>query len=148
MVYFVDTKWYYLWKTIIDDPVSSIQKQSLSKYVVFIFLYCRYPVILSIENHCSLKQQRVMVDHMTAIFGDKLYCGTIDEKRVRLPSPEDLKGKILIKVHLHYLRLPYLFQHLILVLQFCHRFFSSIRFWGFHLWKDCLFCVPTLVAGI
>lgn len=58
----------------------------------------RYPVILSIENHCSVKQQRVMVDVMTSIFGDKLFCGTIDEKRTRLPSPEDLKGKILIKV--------------------------------------------------
>ncbi|XP_060582672.1 inactive phospholipase C-like protein 2 [Ruditapes philippinarum] len=68
--------------------------EAIEKYA---FDTSQYPVILSIENHCSLKQQRVMVDHMTAIFGDKLYCGTIDEKRVRLPSPEDLKGKILIK---------------------------------------------------
>ncbi|KAL4224626.1 Inactive phospholipase C-like protein 2 [Mactra antiquata] len=68
--------------------------EAIDKYA---FDVSDYPVILSIENHCSIKQQRRMVEHMTNIFGDKLFCGTIDEKRTLLPSPEDLKRKIIIK---------------------------------------------------
>lgn len=35
-----------------------------------IYLYfCRYPVILSIENHCSVKQQTVMATYIRSIFG-------------------------------------------------------------------------------
>ena len=64
-------------------------------------LHFRYPVILSIENHCSIKQQKVMAEHMISILGDKLYAESVDEKRSRLPSPEDLKKKILIKVFPH-----------------------------------------------
>lgn len=30
---------------------------------------CRYPVILSIENHCSVKQQTVMATYIRSIFG-------------------------------------------------------------------------------
>ena len=57
-------------------------------------------MILSIENHCSVKQQIVMAEYMISILGDKLYVGSVDEKRSRLPSPADLKMKILIKVKL------------------------------------------------
>ena len=32
-----------------------------------------YPLILSIENHCSLEQQDKMADHMKNILGEKLY---------------------------------------------------------------------------
>lgn len=55
-------------------------------------------MILSIENHCSIKQQKVMAEYMISIFDDKLYVESVDEKRSRLPSPADLKMKILIKV--------------------------------------------------
>ncbi|KAH3894180.1 hypothetical protein DPMN_018337 [Dreissena polymorpha] len=66
---------------------------------IFCFLpLSRYPVILSIENHCSVKQQKVMVDHMTSILGDKLFKGKVDLEHGTLPSPEELKHKILIKV--------------------------------------------------
>ena len=53
---------------------------------------------MSIENHCSVEQQCVMATHMIEIFGDLLYKDTRDEGRGVLPSPEDLKNKILIKV--------------------------------------------------
>ncbi|KAM7365220.1 hypothetical protein PAMP_016166 [Pampus punctatissimus] len=57
-----------------------------------------YPVILSIENHCSVEQQRVMAQHLNRILGDKLLKSTLDGKApIGLPSPEDLKGKILLK---------------------------------------------------
>ena len=41
-----------------------------------------------------------MALYMTTIFGDKLFKESLDEKRDQLPSPEDLKGKILVKVNL------------------------------------------------
>ncbi len=57
-----------------------------------------YPVILSIENHCSIPQQTRMAELMKEILGDMLYDETRDETRTVLPSPEDLKRKILVKV--------------------------------------------------
>lgn len=48
-----------------------------------------YPLILSLENHCSPKQQEVMVDYLRSILGDKLVTFTIDETMpTELPSPE------------------------------------------------------------
>ncbi|XP_073717810.1 1-phosphatidylinositol 4,5-bisphosphate phosphodiesterase delta-4 [Misgurnus anguillicaudatus] len=67
----------------------------LGKYA---FKTSQYPVILSIENHCSVEQQKVMAQHLTQILGDQLLTSTLDGKTpVSLPSPEDLKGKILLK---------------------------------------------------
>lgn len=34
--------------------------------------YNRYPVILSIENHCSVEQQRKMAHYMITILGGQL----------------------------------------------------------------------------
>ncbi|TRZ00779.1 hypothetical protein DNTS_034751 [Danionella cerebrum] len=64
----------------------------------YAFKTSQYPVILSIENHCSVEQQKVMAHHLTQILGDKLLKSTLDGKTSNgLPSPEDLKGKILLK---------------------------------------------------
>uniref|UniRef100_A0A8B9JSH2 Phosphoinositide phospholipase C n=1 Tax=Astyanax mexicanus TaxID=7994 RepID=A0A8B9JSH2_ASTMX len=57
----------------------------------------QYPVILSIENHCSVEQQGTMAQHLTRILGDKLLRNALEGKGSDLPSPEDLKGKILLK---------------------------------------------------
>ncbi|XP_034425517.1 1-phosphatidylinositol 4,5-bisphosphate phosphodiesterase delta-3-A [Hippoglossus hippoglossus] len=57
-----------------------------------------YPLILSLENHCSVEQQTVMAQQLRSILGDKLLTkplGGLDPHS--LPSPEDLKGKILVK---------------------------------------------------
>lgn len=54
-----------------------------------------YPLILSIENHCSLQQQDRMAELLTSIVGDLLY--KQEDNLTTLPSPEALKGKILIK---------------------------------------------------
>ena len=70
---------------------------SLQCHHVFHF---RFSVILSIENHCSIRQQQTMVTIMTEVFGDKLYLNSVDEKQSCLLSPESLKGRILIKVSL------------------------------------------------
>ncbi|XP_054877194.1 1-phosphatidylinositol 4,5-bisphosphate phosphodiesterase delta-3-A isoform X2 [Poeciliopsis prolifica] len=57
-----------------------------------------YPLILSLENHCSVEQQAVMARHLKAILGDKLLLKPLPGlKSSALPSPEDLRGKILVK---------------------------------------------------
>lgn len=59
----------------------------------------RYPVILSIENHCSVIQQKKMARYLTDILGDKLDLSSVSgEDATVLPSPQMLKGKILVKV--------------------------------------------------
>ncbi|CAG9316644.1 unnamed protein product [Blepharisma stoltei] len=54
-----------------------------------------YPIILSLENHCSFEQQGVMADIFLGIFGDKIYIP--EPGATSFPSPEELKYKILIK---------------------------------------------------
>lgn len=47
-----------------------------------------YPVILSLENHCSLEQQRVMARHLRATLGPMLLDRPLDGVTTCLPSPE------------------------------------------------------------
>lgn len=48
-----------------------------------------HPVIMSIENHCSVEQQRVMAQHLNHILGEKLLKNTLVGKApIRLPSPQ------------------------------------------------------------
>ncbi|XP_015234819.1 PREDICTED: 1-phosphatidylinositol 4,5-bisphosphate phosphodiesterase delta-3-A-like isoform X1 [Cyprinodon variegatus] len=57
-----------------------------------------YPLILSLENHCSVEQQTVMARHLKSILGDKLLLKPlVGLPASSLPFPEDLKGKVLIK---------------------------------------------------
>ena len=56
-----------------------------------------YPLIFSIENHCSVEQQDRMADILINILGDTLYRKPINQEEERLPSPEKLMRKILIK---------------------------------------------------
>ncbi|XP_076339303.1 1-phosphatidylinositol 4,5-bisphosphate phosphodiesterase delta-4-like isoform X4 [Tachypleus tridentatus] len=61
------------------------------------FKSSQYPVILSIENHCSVEQQNKMAKHLVNILGDYLYCTPVGEDERVLPSPHSLARKILIK---------------------------------------------------
>ena len=58
-----------------------------------------YPVIISIENHCSPSNQRCMAEHFVEIMGDVLCKDNLVEieGRERLPSPTELQGKIILK---------------------------------------------------
>lgn len=58
----------------------------------------RYPVILSIEDHCSVVQQRNMATHFKKVFGELLLTKPVDNNAEELPSPYQLRRKILIKV--------------------------------------------------
>ncbi|XP_071450500.1 1-phosphatidylinositol 4,5-bisphosphate phosphodiesterase delta-4-like [Hetaerina americana] len=61
------------------------------------FASSEYPVILSLENHCSEVQQERIAFHLRSILKEMLYLQPVDEKMEFLPSPEDLKLKIIIK---------------------------------------------------
>ncbi|XP_051158448.1 1-phosphatidylinositol 4,5-bisphosphate phosphodiesterase gamma-1 isoform X2 [Leptopilina boulardi] len=56
-----------------------------------------YPVILSIEDNCTLPQQRKMAAAMQEVFGDMLLMQSIDKNEASLPSPDVLRKKIIIK---------------------------------------------------
>jgi phosphatidylinositol phospholipase C delta len=74
--------------------------QAIAKYA---FVSSPYPVMLSCEVHCGLVQQDMLVDIMTKAFGSALVRVPLDEhpKLVVLPSPEQLKGRIMVKVALY-----------------------------------------------
>uniref|UniRef100_A0A8D3DE00 1-phosphatidylinositol 4,5-bisphosphate phosphodiesterase n=1 Tax=Scophthalmus maximus TaxID=52904 RepID=A0A8D3DE00_SCOMX len=65
------------------------------------FVTSDYPIILSFENHCSKPQQYKMAKYCEEIFGDFLLKQPLEnfpiESARPLPSPNDLKRKILIK---------------------------------------------------
>ncbi|XP_019146092.2 1-phosphatidylinositol 4,5-bisphosphate phosphodiesterase delta-4 isoform X1 [Corvus cornix cornix] len=68
---------------------------TLGKYA---FKTSDYPVILSLENHCSMEQQEVLAQQLKDILGEQLLTTTIDgHVPTQLPSPEELKHKILLK---------------------------------------------------
>uniref|UniRef100_A0A8C5MKK2 Phosphoinositide phospholipase C n=1 Tax=Leptobrachium leishanense TaxID=445787 RepID=A0A8C5MKK2_9ANUR len=72
------------------DVVEAINKHA--------FVKNEYPVILSIENHCNIQQQRKIAQYLKEIFSDKLDLSSapLGEGK-QLPSPQNLKGKILVK---------------------------------------------------
>lgn len=65
------------------------------------FIASPYPVILSLENHCSLQQQAKMAQIFATVFGDKLVTKFLFDTDYaddpRLPTPNQLKYRILIK---------------------------------------------------
>ncbi|WAR03454.1 PLCL2-like protein, partial [Mya arenaria] len=90
----IDGFTYYLLSDECDifDPDHHIVCQDMTHPLCHYFIassHNTYPVILSIENHCSVKQQKVMVAHMIAIFGDKLNTERIDESRTALPNEDE-----------------------------------------------------------
>uniref|UniRef100_A0A8C3AK60 Phosphoinositide phospholipase C n=1 Tax=Cyclopterus lumpus TaxID=8103 RepID=A0A8C3AK60_CYCLU len=57
-----------------------------------------YPVILSLENHCTVDQQKLMAHYLISILGDALVSKPLGNNMpTNFPSPEDLKQKFLIK---------------------------------------------------
>ncbi|XP_034741550.1 1-phosphatidylinositol 4,5-bisphosphate phosphodiesterase delta-4-like isoform X2 [Etheostoma cragini] len=64
----------------------------------YAFMASDFPVILSLENHCGVEQQTVMAQHLSQILGDTLLTTLLDgQVPQQLPSPQELKGKILLK---------------------------------------------------
>ncbi|KAA0719146.1 1-phosphatidylinositol 4,5-bisphosphate phosphodiesterase delta-1 [Triplophysa tibetana] len=64
----------------------------------FAFKTSEYPVILSLENHCSVEQQQIMARHMISILGSALVTKPLGDKMPTcFPSPEELKGRFIVK---------------------------------------------------
>ncbi|PSN29961.1 1-phosphatidylinositol 4 [Blattella germanica] len=61
------------------------------------FVTSEYPVILSIEDNCSLPQQRKMATIMQEVFGEMLVVHPVERNETRLPSPYQLRRKIVLK---------------------------------------------------
>ncbi|XP_013359623.1 PREDICTED: 1-phosphatidylinositol 4,5-bisphosphate phosphodiesterase eta-2 isoform X1 [Chinchilla lanigera] len=77
-------------KILFKDVIETINK--------YAFLKNEYPVILSIENHCCVVQQKKMAQYLTDILGDKLDLSAVSsEDASMLPSPQMLRGKVLVK---------------------------------------------------
>ena len=77
---------------------SSVCVRSICKAIKkYAFISSPYPVIISAETRCSLEQQ----DMLAAILREELGPALVTEKlddRTSLPSPEELKYRILYKV--------------------------------------------------
>ncbi len=71
--------------------------EAIMKYA---FVVSPYPVIISAEVHCSIPQQDTMASIMHEVFGESLVSAPVNgrPKIDALPSPEDLKGRVLLKV--------------------------------------------------
>ncbi|XP_048577157.1 1-phosphatidylinositol 4,5-bisphosphate phosphodiesterase gamma-1 isoform X2 [Nematostella vectensis] len=60
------------------------------------FVASDFPLILSLENHCTISQQKFMAQTFKDVFGELLLSQPIDSGK-ELPSPEVLKRKIILK---------------------------------------------------
>ncbi|EKV18664.1 1-phosphatidylinositol-4,5-bisphosphate phosphodiesterase 1, putative [Penicillium digitatum] len=64
----------------------------------YAFITCDFPLILSLEVHCNPEQQLAMVKIMKETFKERLILEPLMTNCHVLPSPEELKGRILVKV--------------------------------------------------
>ena len=72
------------------DVIKTIKKHAFDS--------SEFPVILSIEDHCSLQQQRKMAKLFKEVFGSLLLTVPIEDVNMEsMPSPLALRRKILIK---------------------------------------------------
>ncbi|RXN08700.1 1-phosphatidylinositol 4,5-bisphosphate phosphodiesterase delta-1-like isoform X1 [Labeo rohita] len=68
-------------KVLFKDVIKAIKE--------YAFKTSEYPVILSVENHCSVEQQKTMAEHLISILGSALVTKPLgDQMPTCLPSPE------------------------------------------------------------
>ncbi|XP_052451825.1 1-phosphatidylinositol 4,5-bisphosphate phosphodiesterase delta-1a isoform X1 [Carassius gibelio] len=77
-------------KVLFKDVIKAIKE--------YAFKTSQYPVILSLENHCSTEQQKIMANYLTSILGSALLTQPLGHQMPStFPGPEELKGRFLIK---------------------------------------------------
>lgn len=77
-------------KILFKDVIKAIKE--------YAFKTSEYPVILSLENHCGVEQQKIMAQHLTSILGSALVTKPLgDQMPTCLPAPEELKGRFIVK---------------------------------------------------
>uniref|UniRef100_A0AC35U4T9 Phosphoinositide phospholipase C n=1 Tax=Rhabditophanes sp. KR3021 TaxID=114890 RepID=A0AC35U4T9_9BILA len=63
----------------------------------YAFINNDYPVILSIEDNCSVQAQRLLAKDIKEVLGDMLLTQPVDKDETELPSPLSMKKKIILK---------------------------------------------------
>ncbi|EHB03280.1 1-phosphatidylinositol-4,5-bisphosphate phosphodiesterase gamma-2 [Heterocephalus glaber] len=81
--------WTRTTKIKFDDVVQAIRDHA--------FVTSSFPVILSIEEHCSVEQQRHMARMFKEVLGELLLTKPTEASADQLPSPSQLREKIIIK---------------------------------------------------
>ncbi|XP_032402195.1 1-phosphatidylinositol 4,5-bisphosphate phosphodiesterase gamma-2 [Xiphophorus hellerii] len=81
--------WTRTTKIKFEDVVKAINDHA--------FVASDFPLILSIEEHCPIEQQRQMARIFKDVFGDKLLAEPVEQLAEQLPSPMQLRGKIILK---------------------------------------------------
>nr|XP_015223588.1 PREDICTED: 1-phosphatidylinositol 4,5-bisphosphate phosphodiesterase gamma-2 isoform X2 [Lepisosteus oculatus] len=81
--------WTRTTKIKFEDVVRAINEHA--------FVASEYPLILSIEEHCCIEQQRQMARIFQEVFQEKLLTEPVEQIADQLPSPTQLKGRIIIK---------------------------------------------------
>uniref|UniRef100_A0A6A7FWA2 Phosphoinositide phospholipase C n=1 Tax=Hirondellea gigas TaxID=1518452 RepID=A0A6A7FWA2_9CRUS len=74
--------------------LADVLNDAIKRYA---FYSSKYPVLLSVENHLTIPQQKIMVKQFEEILGDSLLTAPVDDNLSILPSPQDLLEKIIIK---------------------------------------------------
>uniref|UniRef100_A0A0K0DRQ0 Phosphoinositide phospholipase C n=1 Tax=Angiostrongylus cantonensis TaxID=6313 RepID=A0A0K0DRQ0_ANGCA len=82
-------------KRTLINPITL--RNALEAIKRFAFETSPYPVILTLENHVGLVQQRVMVDVFQEVLGDMLYLPHPNSAQQLMPSPNLLRKKILLR---------------------------------------------------
>lgn len=65
----------------------------------YAFKTSAFPLILSLENHLCIEQQKILAADLVDVFGESLY--VIPEQTEALPSPAELQYKVLVKGKKH-----------------------------------------------
>jgi phosphatidylinositol phospholipase C delta len=87
--------------TTVKDVATAIAK--------YAFVSSPYPIVISAEIHCSIPQQKRLTEIFAHTFGKALVVAPIDEAYREgdeikyLPSPDQLKGRILLKAKNKYI---------------------------------------------
>ncbi|RXM29565.1 1-phosphatidylinositol 4,5-bisphosphate phosphodiesterase gamma-2 [Acipenser ruthenus] len=81
--------WTRTTKIKFDDVVKAINDHA--------FVTSEFPLILSVEEHCCVEQQRHISSKFKEVFGEQLLTEPIEAFADQLPSPTQLKRKIIIK---------------------------------------------------
>ncbi|WFD33455.1 phosphoinositide phospholipase C [Malassezia cuniculi] len=63
----------------------------------YAFVASPYPLILSLEVHCDVAQQEIMAAVLRDKLGDALVTAPLEHSHHQLPSPDALRGRILVK---------------------------------------------------
>uniref|UniRef100_A0A673AUB2 Phosphoinositide phospholipase C n=1 Tax=Sphaeramia orbicularis TaxID=375764 RepID=A0A673AUB2_9TELE len=83
---------------VTDGPEGEPLLGVVNKYA---FLTSQFPLLVYLCQRCSPAQQRIMAQHLKKVFGTRLYTPdalpvSLGGRATTLPSPEQLKGRILI----------------------------------------------------